>query len=180
MLGSTLAETRSSWAALGDGIVCVATLGVFFGRLANYINGELFGHTAKTNLPWLIKFPGALFNNLCPESKTYPEAMRAAIEASSGQPRLALEQAYNTGFGGEQALTAAIRSSDAVKTAIEPFLLNRHPSQLYEGLLEGLLLFIPADHPQISLFPSCHRIADWHLFSSLCPWPHLCRTVPGS
>ena len=30
---------------------------------------------------------------------------------------------------------------DAVTKAIEPFLLPRHPSQLYEGLLEGALLF---------------------------------------
>ena len=135
-------RTKVSWAALGDAIVCVAPLGVFFGRMANYINGELFGHTAKTSLPWLVKFPGALFNRNCPESADASSAMRAAIEASTGQPREALEQAYATGFGGEQALTAAIRSSDSVKAAVEPFLLNRHPSQVYEGLLEGLLLFI--------------------------------------
>ena len=135
-------RTKVSWAALGDAIVCVASLGVFFGRMANFINGELFGHTAKSSLPWLVKFPGALFNSECIESKQLPYAMSTAIEASSGQTRQALEQAYNTGYGGEQALAAAIRSSDSVKSAIEPFLLNRHPSQVYEGLLEGLLLFI--------------------------------------
>lgn len=133
---------KISWAALGDGIVCVAPLGVFFGRMANYINGELFGHVSKANLPWLVKFPGAVFNQKCLESEDHSNVMRVAIESSDGEARQALEQAYSTGFGGEQALTAAVRSSDSVKTAIEPFLLNRHPSQVYEGLLEGLLLFL--------------------------------------
>ena len=135
-------RTKVSWAALGDSIVCVASLGVFFGRMANYINGELYGHTAKTNLPWLVKFPGALFNEKLPEAADYPDAMRAAIQASTGPSRQALEQAFTTRIGGEQALTAAIRSSDAVKSAVEPYLLARHPSQVYEGLLEGLFLFI--------------------------------------
>ena len=133
---------KISWAALGDGIVCVAPLGVFFGRMANYINGELFGHASTASLPWLVKFPGAVFNNKCQERADLPKVMQAAIDSSDGQTRQTLEQAYSTGFGGEQALTAAVRSSDSVKSAIEPFLLNRHPSQVYEGLLEGLLLFI--------------------------------------
>ncbi|MGJ8724945.1 MAG: prolipoprotein diacylglyceryl transferase [Roseibacillus sp.] len=135
-------RTKVSWAALGDAIVCVAPLGVFFGRMANFINGELFGHISKGNLPWLVKFPGALFNNKCPEAADYPNAMRVAIETSTGEPRQALEQAFSSHIGGEQALAAAIRASDDVKAAVEPFLLNRHPSQVYEGLLEGLLLFI--------------------------------------
>lgn len=134
-------KNKVSWSALGDGLVCVAPLGVFFGRMANFINGELFGHVSKANLPWLVKFPGALFNEKCQESKDYPNAMRVAIEASSGEPQQDLVQAFNSGFGSEQALAAAVRSSDSVTSAIEPFLLNRHPSQVYEGLLEGLLLF---------------------------------------
>lgn len=130
-----------SWTALGDGLVCVAPLGVFFGRMANFINGELFGHASKSDLPWLVKFPGAIFNQECAESKDVGSVMRVAIENSTGTSRQALEQAYSSGFGGEQALAAAVRSSEEVKKAIEPFLLNRHPSQVYEGILEGLLLF---------------------------------------
>ncbi|GHC49458.1 prolipoprotein diacylglyceryl transferase [Roseibacillus persicicus] len=133
---------KISWAALGDGIVCVAPLGVFFGRMANFINGELFGHVAKSSLPWAVKFPGAIFNQKCEEAESYSSVMAVAIESAEGETRDSLIQAYNSGFGGEQALAAAVRSSDAVQTAIEPFLLNRHPSQIYEGLIEGLLLFL--------------------------------------
>ena len=34
-----------------------------------------------------------------------------------------------------------MRENPAVKQAIEPFLTPRHPSQLYEAALEGVLLF---------------------------------------
>jgi len=130
-----------SWLALGDGLVCVAPLGIFFGRVANFINGELYGHVSQ-GLPWLVKFPGTIFNSRCEESAEYHSVMRVAIEASNGQVQQALQSAYQSGYGGEQALAMAIRASDSVKTAVEPFLLARHPSQLYEGLLEGLLLFL--------------------------------------
>lgn len=64
--------------ALGDIIATVVPVGLFFGRIANFINGELFGRI--TTVPWAVTFP----------------------------------------YGGG---------------------LPRHPSQLYEALLEGALLF---------------------------------------
>ena len=64
---------------LGDLVGPCAPIGLFFGRIANFINGELWGR--PTTLPWGIIFPSA------PDS------------------------------------------------------LPRHPSQLYEAGLEGLLLF---------------------------------------
>jgi len=60
-------------------LACVGPIGLFLGRVANFINGELYGR--ETTLPWGIVFP-------------------------NGGP------------------------------------LPRHPSQLYEGLLEGVLLFL--------------------------------------
>ena len=70
--------------------VCAAAvpIGLFFGRLANFINGELFGR--PTSVPWGMVFPDAA-------------RMREHM-------------------------------------AVEP--TPRHPSQLYEALLEGLLLFL--------------------------------------
>ncbi|MBI1327401.1 MAG: prolipoprotein diacylglyceryl transferase [Alphaproteobacteria bacterium] len=64
---------------LGDIVCCVVPIGLFFGRIANFINGELYGRI--TDGPWGMVFP----------------------------------------HGGP-----------------EP----RHPSQLYEAGLEGLLIFI--------------------------------------
>jgi phosphatidylglycerol---prolipoprotein diacylglyceryl transferase len=64
--------------AFSDLIACAAPIGLFFGRIANFINGELYGRVVE--LPWAVVFP-------------------------NGGP------------------------------------LPRHPSQLYEALLEGLVLF---------------------------------------
>ena len=64
--------------AFGDRLAVVAPIGLFFGRLANFINGELFGRV--TDVSWGVVFP-------------------------RGGP------------------------------------LPRHPSQIYEALLEGALLF---------------------------------------
>jgi len=38
-----------------DRLACVAPIGLFFGRLANFINGELFGRV--TDAPWGVVFP---------------------------------------------------------------------------------------------------------------------------
>jgi len=64
---------------VGDAVALAAPTGLLFGRLANFINGELWGR--PTTVPWAMVFPSA----------------------GDGQPR--------------------------------------HPSQLYEAALEGVLLF---------------------------------------
>ena len=51
---------RVPWTALGDGICLVAPIGLFTGRVANFINGELYGRV--TDGPLGIKFPRALFD----------------------------------------------------------------------------------------------------------------------
>lgn len=66
-----------NWLRIHDYIACCVPFGLFFGRLANFVNGELWGR--ESDLPWAMVFPG----------------------------------------GGEVA---------------------RHPSQLYEAGLEGILL----------------------------------------
>jgi len=70
---------KLDWLRVHDYIACCVPFGLFFGRLANFVNGELWGR--PTNVPWAIIFP----------------------------------------TGGE---------------------VPRHPSQLYEAGLEGILLFL--------------------------------------
>ena len=76
---------------LGDVVAPCVPIGLFFGRIANFINGELWGR--PTNLPW-----GMVFCN----------------------ERIAQ---MNNGACPAQLLT-------------------RHPSQLYEAGLEGIVLFL--------------------------------------
>lgn len=42
---------------LTDGMALVAPIGLFFGRIANFINGELWGR--PTDVPWAVIFPQA-------------------------------------------------------------------------------------------------------------------------
>ncbi|MEC8689927.1 MAG: prolipoprotein diacylglyceryl transferase [Verrucomicrobiota bacterium] len=46
---------KVGWRGIGDNLCTVAPLGLFFGRVANFINGELYGR--KTDVPWAVQFP---------------------------------------------------------------------------------------------------------------------------
>ena len=76
-------KNKLPWLRVHDYVACVVPIGLFFGRLANFVNGELWG--APTTVPWAVRFPEVI---------------------------------------------------DGVMTLGPP----RHPSQLYEAGLEGLLL----------------------------------------
>jgi phosphatidylglycerol:prolipoprotein diacylglycerol transferase len=144
-----------SWTGLSDGLVVVAPLGLCFGRMANFINGELYGRVAN-GVGWAVKFPTALIDDRAPEASRFDEA---AAAVASVEPRLtAFYQALEagraslaSGHGPQDYLLArgamfqeillANRHCPEVAAALGPFLEPRHPSQLYEGLLEGVALF---------------------------------------
>jgi phosphatidylglycerol:prolipoprotein diacylglycerol transferase len=46
---------KISYTNLGDNLCVVAPIGLFFGRCANFINGELYGRA--TQVPWAVQFP---------------------------------------------------------------------------------------------------------------------------
>lgn len=83
---------------LGDFTAQVVPLGLAFGRLGNFIGGELWGRIS--DVPWAMIFPRSI------------EPGRRASEA--------LREAWEAGQLDH---------------------LARHPSQLYQAALEGLLLF---------------------------------------
>ncbi len=51
-------RTGWSYRALGDIVVTLAPAGLFFGRIANFINGELWGKVS--DVPWAVVFPQSL------------------------------------------------------------------------------------------------------------------------
>jgi phosphatidylglycerol:prolipoprotein diacylglycerol transferase len=135
---------KVSWTGLGDGLCVVAPIGLMCGRIANFINGELYGRV-DNGVAWAVKFP-ATFNDVkAPEFGRFNEALTAAVDAD---PAFAerIGEISRMGYADPRAahfqeLLAANRGSEAVTEAIAPYLEPRHPSQLYEGLLEGGLLF---------------------------------------
>ncbi|MFA6173578.1 MAG: prolipoprotein diacylglyceryl transferase [Kiritimatiellales bacterium] len=61
MLGVFLVVLWTAWKKkypfwnITDGLALVAPVGLFFGRIANFINGELWGRA--TDVPWAVIFP---------------------------------------------------------------------------------------------------------------------------
>lgn len=121
-------KNEVSWAGLADGLSVVGPLGLFFGRMANFINGELYGRVAD-GVPWAVKFP----MSLAQES----EATQGAAWQACTQIDPSLEKAKSL-----EQLVAVARENPKVSETLGEFLQPRHPSQIYEGLLEGLLLFL--------------------------------------
>ena len=88
-----------------DAMCTAIPAGYTFGRIGNYLNGELYGRI--TTVPWGTIFPGAeRFSTSIPWVKDF---------------------ALRCGF-----------SADTLGTLVN---LPRHPSQLYEALFEGAVLF---------------------------------------
>ncbi len=52
-------KIKYSFLRLTDLVVLYAPLGIFLGRLANFVNDELWGRVA--NVPWAVKFPSGGF-----------------------------------------------------------------------------------------------------------------------
>jgi len=111
-----------SWPGIGDNLVVVAPIGLFFGRCANFINGELYGWPSTA--PWAVQFPKELFD--------FPALAERARTACEGviPPPVTVD-----------AITERVRYDPRVQEILRGILTPRHPSQLYEALLEGVVLF---------------------------------------
>lgn len=116
-----------TWTGLGDGLCVVAPVGLFCGRMANFINGELYGRVAE-GVAWAVKFPLSLAEE--------PNEVQSAAwqECTRLKPELANSESLD-------ALVSAARDNPEISTVLGNYLPERHPSQIYEALLEGALLF---------------------------------------
>jgi len=115
---------KLSWTNLGDNLVVAVPIGLFLGRCANFINGELYGRAAT--VPWAVQFPKELL-----------EPANAAVADRA----LAAGQQIDSSLNSIEAIIEAVRTSPRIATVLHRILTPRHPSQLYEALLEGVVLF---------------------------------------
>ncbi len=67
---------KISWLALGDLVAAATPLGLFFGRIANFINGELFGRVTTSPLGMIFPDGGPLPRH---PSQLYQAAMEGLI-----------------------------------------------------------------------------------------------------
>lgn len=146
--------TRTSWAGLGDNLVTVAPVGVFFGRLANFVNGELYGRPTESG--FAMKFPEELHEVVKGPAGfewMFPTGQLKALADQAGEtaPGLAekvdasISLALASGYDAHRAVVELIQkaslTSPGFRAKLGDILTSRHPSQLYEGMIEGLLLF---------------------------------------
>ena len=115
---------KISWTNLGDNLVVAVPVGLFFGRCANFINGELYGRIAT--VPWAMLFPKELL-----EPQNAAEADRALLAVRQVAPSLT----------SPEAIVSGLHSHPQLREVLRPILTPRHPSQIYEAMLEGVALF---------------------------------------
>jgi len=118
---------KISWMGIGDNLVVAAPLGIFFGRCANFINGELYGRIAHVS--WAMQFPMEILED---SDQGRLLAIRAVDACATIDPSLT----------SPDAIVTAAQTSGAVRAALADILNPRYPSQLIEAGLEGLLLFV--------------------------------------
>ena len=114
---------KVSWRNIGDNLVVAAPIGLCLGRLANFINGELYGRVS--NVPWAIQFPKELY-------EAPPETVQLVLGEAT---------AINPEWITVEDVIEKVRHSPALREVLAGALSPRHPSQLYEAVLEGVLLF---------------------------------------
>ncbi|RYD34288.1 MAG: prolipoprotein diacylglyceryl transferase, partial [Verrucomicrobiaceae bacterium] len=126
---------KRSWTGLGDNLVAAAPVGLFFGRIANFINGELYGRA--TSVPWGMKFPEEA-------TRWLPDDPNPVIADKAEQVRYLVAVNSPPDFPASDwhsQIMALSRTNDAFAEGLRPLLTLRHPSQLYAAALEGVLLF---------------------------------------
>jgi phosphatidylglycerol---prolipoprotein diacylglyceryl transferase len=107
-------QQKAAFLNVGDSLAFGVTPGIFAVRVANFVNGELFGRVAGPDVPWAMRFP---------TDPAAAEALGTAGRMTMRERELAVESAYESGRW------------EAVSQQVP----LRHPSQLYEALGEGLL-----------------------------------------
>ena len=128
-----------------DLVVFSAPAGLFFGRLANFVNGELLGRIVA--LPgeagpwWSVRFPQELLSAHAPD-----------VTAEQQRELLSLLDVVAPGWTADngvgyvgavdQLITAVQRGSGDIQAQLAPLLAARHPSQLYQAVAEGPVIFV--------------------------------------
>lgn len=159
-------RNKQDWMNLGDLTTLGGSLGIFAGRIANFMNGELYGRPIPSADSWgakfAVKFPTEAYLWLKHDAEK-----SISDNAPDLLPRLAnAAQAVGTESTRWLDVVSRVRTSGAARTevqvviqkiiaateahnqavvdALQPALTARHPYQIYGALLEGLLLFFIA------------------------------------
>ncbi len=123
---------------LGDGLAIVAPIGLCFGRLANFINGELYGRVASADNPLAMQFPRELHEISQTNLAAWHEMYQRVLQV----PTLAPPADAITIPRVNEWLIEQSRESETLRDILSDYLTPRYPSQLFEAFSEGLIIFL--------------------------------------
>lgn len=126
---------------LMDLLALTAPIGILFGRIANFINGELLGRTiAAPGAPapwWAVRYPQELLDaGHAPKLDPQQEIALNELLLRVAQPDDTYTQAAS------RLIRQVQRGASDLAQSLEPLLSARHPSQLYQALGEGLITLL--------------------------------------
>lgn len=139
---------------LYDLIAVTAPLCVFFGRIANFINGELIGREAPAGFPLAIKFPSEILSwpQYFPEKLAQLSPVISKINGMTPDNWAAMtniEVLKNDEQAKQQVMNSLLNVINFVQNknaevteALSNYLTSRHPVQIYGALSEGIFLFL--------------------------------------
>jgi len=137
-----------------DMLAITGPFGLFLGRIANFVNGELLGKVVappgESGPAWSVQFPTELLGWSGRRADGQPGLVRDALSHApelSLQQQSALDALVRTGASivgpdatWRQGLRYVIENAARFKSELAPLTSSRHPSQLYQALAEGLIL----------------------------------------
>lgn len=130
---------KLDWLHVTDCASLLAPAGIFFGRIANFINGELLGAVvARPGEPapwWAVKFPQELIER-APELTEEQQIELHALLLRHAAP------GDSQGDAVDRLLAALQASEPGVAEQLAPLISARHPSQLYQAVAEGVVLLM--------------------------------------
>lgn len=137
-------EGASSVAHVMDVAAVLSPFGIFLGRVANFVNGELLGRIVaapgERGPWWSVRFPQELAGWIGPGVKDArshtPDLSDAQLGALDAMVR-SVQRAEESWHG---ALMRVISNAGAHRAELAHLLSARHPSQLYQAAAEGLVL----------------------------------------
>ncbi len=133
-------KNKINWLSILDGLCIVAPVGIFFGRIANFINGELYGRIIQGH-SWVgMKFPAELLENVKLRYQALQQIYNQHPEIIANPPAGVPVPQY-ADINAAHWLIERVRDTPAIHDIVGSLLPERYPSQLYEAMAEGFILF---------------------------------------
>lgn len=136
-------RVKAPWLHVLDATALAAPIGLFFGRMANFVNGELLGKIVaapgESGPWWSVRYPQELLTRHAPTLTGAQEDRLFTLLASYHMPG---EEDFGPAI--QRMIHALQRGGSGVADLVRdlPLVISaRHPSQIYQAVAEGLIVF---------------------------------------